>query len=316
VTGLFGIAVLGACAAAGEPQVCDVNADCASLVCRPDGTCAPIPDGGDDTGVGADVSPMGDATADADLDGGIGSDGAIPDAALPGCTPNHDGIIARAEVPLMAGLRATFRAATDVTVSTAGEDLGDGRRRWDLSGDLSGDHAVLVETLAPDAYWFAEDFPEASYVSRLTESEDLLGVFQITPSELALLGVVSPEDGFTATNVSHDPPVSTLRFPLERGDSWAIDARVSGMNLGVVAFWDEAYSVDVDAEGELVAPFGTFEVLRVAVVLERTVGLLTTTTRSFLFVSECFGTVATITSQQDERRAEFTEAAEVRRLAP
>ena len=56
--------------------------------------------------------------------------------------------------------------------------------------------------------------------------------------------------------------------------------------------------------------------LRVRVTLVRTVGVIPTTTRSFLFVSECFGTVASITSGDGESRAEFTRAAEVRRLAP
>ena len=60
----------------------------------------------------------------------------------------------------------------------------------------------------------------------------------------------------------------------------------------------------------------TFEVLRVRTELERTVGLLTTTVRTFAFVSECFGTVATVTSEDDEDQVEFSRAAEVRRLAP
>jgi hypothetical protein len=38
--------------------------------------------------------------------------------------------------------------------------------------------------------------------------------------------------------------------------------------------------------------------------------------RSFLFVAECFGTVATITSQDNETNEQFDQASEVRRLAP
>jgi hypothetical protein len=43
-------------------------------------------------------------------------------------------------------------------------------------------------------------------------------------------------------------------------------------------------------------------------------GFSTTTQITYSFVSECFGTVATIRSEENESDAEFTEAAEVRRL--
>ncbi len=310
--------VLAGCGDSTDGRVCSVNADCASMLCLADGTCAPI---GTDSGT-SDSATMEDGAmpdggdADSAADSATPTDGSMGDSSIPGCSANHDGVITRDEVPLMAGLRANFRTANDVTVSTAGDNIGGGRRRWDLSGDLDGDHAVLVETLDPSGYWFAGDFPEASYVSRLNDTDDLLGVFQITPSELALLGVASPDDSLTATNVSHDPPVTTLAFPLSAGATWDTSATVSGTNLGLIAAWTEDYTSEVDAEGELITPFGTFEVLRVKVVLERTVGLLVTTVRTFLFVSECFGTVAAITSQDNERRAEFTTAAEVRRLAP
>jgi hypothetical protein len=281
--------------------------------CLPTGTCAPLDtDAGDgDDGGHVDAGPAdGGGTADATAADGGRIDGGIT------CAPNRDGVIERAEVPIAAGLRATFRVAADVTVDTAGAPIAGGRRRWDLSVALDGDHDVLVETRAPSG-WYATDFPEADYVVRLNDTDELLGVFQITPSELALLGVVSPDSGVGATNVSHDPPVTTLRFPLEAGAAWTTDALVSGTSLGIPgSFWSEDYASEIDAEGELVTPFGTFEVLRVRVTLTRTVGLVVTTVRSFLFVSECFGTVATITSNDGERREEFTAAAEVRRLAP
>ena len=48
--------------------------------------------------------------------------------------------------------------------------------------------------------------------------------------------------------------------------------------------------------------------------LTRDVGVLRTTTRQFLFVAECFGTVATVISQENETEIEFSRAAELRRL--
>jgi hypothetical protein len=37
---------------------------------------------------------------------------------------------------------------------------------------------------------------------------------------------------------------------------------------------------------------------------------------SHAFVTECYGTVATVNSQDNETTVDFTDAAEVRRIAP
>ena len=306
--------VFAAGCAGGDDRICNADADCASAICNPDGTCEPPADagpgdgggGGGDTGPGADGGPAHDAPS-ADSGG---------DAGAVGCAPNHDGVIERLEVPLRAGLRATFRATTGATVSTAGEPLTGGMRRWDFSTALPGDHDVLIELAPLDGQWFAADFPGASYWSRLSEREELLGVFELGASEILLRGVVSPEAGLTRTSVEHDPPVTVLHFPLQMGARWSTNATVSGLSLGFFATWTERYEQEVDARGELLTPFGTFPVLRVRITLTRVVGLLTTVVRSFAFVSECFGTVATVVSDDNESRVEFTSAAEIRRLAP
>ena len=305
--------LLAAGCAGGEDRVCNSDADCASGMCRADGTCASVP--------GVDAGAARDATARDDgavaTDAGARSDGGgMRDAAIPGCVPNRDGVIERIEVPLEAGLRATFRVATDATFDTSGDVQPDGSRTWDLSVELAGERDVLVETLGTDGFWFASDFPGASYATELSVREDLLGVFDIGADELSLLGVASPDDGVARTNVSHDPPVRTLVFPLREGDRWSTDATVSGVASGVFATWNEEYESVVDARGELITPFGTFPVLRVRVVLTRAVGFATTVIRTFAFVSECFGTVATVTSRDNESREEFAEVAELRRLAP
>lgn len=50
--------------------------------------------------------------------------------------------------------------------------------------------------------------------------------------------------------------------------------------------------------------------------LVRTVGIVRTTIVSFAFVSECFGTIATLTGRDNDDGAELDELAELRRLAP
>jgi hypothetical protein len=305
---------LVACAASGGATRCVVGADCASGVCRADGTCLPVTD---DAGVPVE--------RDASSDAGVPSDdGAMPDAPIGvdagpgGCAPNHDGTITRSEVPIRAGLRATFRTATDAMVDLTGEVQGDGSRRWSLVGPFAGDRDVLVELRDPSEEWFADDFPGATYMTELTSESDLLGVFEVTGDALLLRGVASPESGFTETRLLNEPAIGTLRFPLAEGERWTEEVDVSGRALGVVTVYDETYESIVDAEGELETPFGTFEVLRVRTELTRTNGFGVTLSRvrTYAFVSECFGTVAVVRSGESESATERFVAAEVRRLAP
>ena len=301
------------CAASGTPQ-CEVGADCPSGACRADGVCVPVDDAGTQRTDGA-AADSGTTMADG------GAVDATADAEIPIdggglCVPSRDGIIQREEVPLRAGLRATFRVATDVDFDTAGEAIGGERRRWDMTGPFAGEEDVLVDTRDPSGAWYAADFPGATYATELAAGTDLLGVFAVTPTALELMGVVSPDEGFDVTNLENDPAVPALRFPLELGDSWSTETDVSGFASGVASFYGERYVSEVDRAGELITPFGTFEVLRVRTELTRTVGLLTTRIVSFAFVSECFGTVATVRGGDDDTGSELSAVAELRRLVP
>ena len=287
---------------------CSLGADCASGACRSDGTCAP-PSGGNDGGDLGDGAPSGDG-------GSVGNDASTADAPVTGCQPNKDGVITREETPLAAGLRATYRVATDVPVSTAGTTNPDGTHHWDLSGALAGDHTLVIETVAPAGRWFAADFAGASYTVRLSDAADLLGVFELTPSALLLRGVVSPSDTPTRTKVTYSPAASTLTFPMQKGSTWSTSSTVSGQAAGFATYYTEATTYLIDASGDLVTPLGTYSVLRIKATLTRTVGFLATTVRTFAFVGECAGTVARIISKDNESQEEFTTASEVQRTAP
>lgn len=293
------------CSSSPEPQ-CRVGADCASGICISDGTCAPVQPPGQDAD--ADAEPEETSTGD------DAEPEAEADANPTSCSPNHDGVITREEVPLKPGLHATFAIAANAPVDTAGSQSG-GVTTWDLSASLAGDHLSLIELQAIDSAWFAAKFPTASYASRLSDAETLLGVFQITDSELLLLGVVSPEGGATRTELAYDPPVVTLKFPIESGATWSTTSTVKGVAMGVLSNYTEKYESQVDASGDLKTPYGTFEVQRIRTVLTRTVAMVPTTIRTFLFATECFGTVAAITSKNNEQQVEFTTAAEVKRLS-
>ncbi len=321
---LAGALIVGLAAGCGadESAACRVGADCASGVCAGDGTCVD-PDATDaatqldgQTDVdGApettDATPGDGATHGVDTGSGDGTADIEPGL----CVPVDDDMISRAEVPLRAGLYATFRIATEVAVDLFGTPDGDGRR-WDFAGALDGDADVRVDLGAITGQWFATDFPGATYTARLSTGEDYLGVFELTDSALLLRGVVSPDGGLFATKLTYDPAVEVLRFPLALGDTWTTDTTATGTTLGVPSFVTETYASEVDAEGTLVTPFGTFSVLRVRTTLTRTVGLLVTTTRQMAFVSPCFGSVALVVSEAGETEDEFETAAEIRRLAP
>ena len=304
----------GACSGS-DAVACHSGADCASGACTAQGQCVPVgASGGPASGSGDDAGSLAETGASTDRD--AASSAAGDGAATGACAPNHDGVIDRAEVPLAAGLRATFRTARDVDVDTAGKKMTDGTRRWDWSGALAGDHDLLIETIDPAGQWFSADFAGATYVARLSDSSDLLGVFQLDASSLSLRGVVSPTSGVSQTKVTDAPAVASLAFPLQAGKSWTSHATVSGQASGVYAYYTEDYASSVDATGELATPLGSFQVLRVATTLTRTVGGFPTTTRSFAFVSECYGVVAHVVSNDNETQAEFTHAAEIQRIAP
>jgi len=98
--------------------------------------------------------------------------------------------------------------------------------------------------------------------------------------------------------------------------TWTSDTSVSGVAEGIPVAYSEKYESVVDAKGKLKTPLGTFDVLRVRVLLTRTVGFAVTKVRTFAFVTECYGTIATVTSDDNEGDIEFTHALEIRRIAP
>lgn len=309
-TGL-GLAAFLACGT-GSDRECRVGADCASGACSPDGLC-----------MGGDLQPDGSAgEADAaghDAEAGVQTDAGVDGGPLKGCVPNKDGIITREENPIAAGLRANYRVAQNESVSTAGTPDLDGKRIWDFSTALASDTTVIVETQPLDGKWYAADYPSATYVAKLSQNEDALGVFEATPAALLLLGVVSSADGLTKTILEHDPKVSTLTYPLKLDAAWTTSANVTGYYKGILysfTNYTEKYESSVDAAGTLKTPLGSFEVLRVNTLLTRSINFFPTKIRTMSFVTECYGTIATVVSKDNDSTVEFTNAAEIRRIAP
>ena len=277
----------------GSEQACAKDTDCASGFCKADGTCGP-----------------------AETDAGAGDDGTT-DGQTAVCVPNHDGVITLAELPFAAGRMGKFRIATNATWDTSGVAMMGGARRWDLSGALANDQDRDLALAAPSGTWWAPTFPNATYSTQLVSSSDLRGVFQLGSTNLNLLGVVSPDGGTYKTELEYDAPAQILEVPLQAGATWSSSSTVSGYAQGAIVAYAEAYDSRVDRFGTMVTPYGEFPVLRVVTDLTRTAGFTTLATkRTFTWVAECFGPVATASSQDFETDDEFTDIAEVRRLAP
>ncbi len=305
------------CSSAGADDECRTGADCPSGACH-NGACVPD-DSTTDGGAAGGPAPGG--AGQGGTDGGGGSSvqgGAGGGGNSNSCVPNDDGTIAQSEIPLKAGLSAKFLVSLDATVSTAGTDQPDGSRIWDFSTTSPSDETTLIDMQSLTGKWFESLFPGADYAARLSSTEELLGVFEIATDALLLRGVVSPDDGLLRTELVYDPPATVLAFPLQEGKSWQSSSKVTGWVSGVhtTPFYTEDYTYQVDAHGVAKTPFGDFNVLRTRVLLERTINFIPSTIRSYLFTTECFGTVATATSQKNEPNLEFNDIAELRRLTP
>ncbi|MGE0785952.1 MAG: hypothetical protein AB7S26_09710 [Sandaracinaceae bacterium] len=291
------------CDAGPGPVRCTVGADCASGICLPDHTCAAPQD--------RDAGPRTDAGS---LPDGSATDAGAFDGGSSGlCRPNGDGVITREEAPFGPNLMARYVTALDVGVDSAGSTVG-GTRTWDYAGSLPGDRNLDLDTGEIAGRWFADRYPGADYVVRLSGESELLGVFRTTATSLELLGVVSPTDGVTRTQLTYAPAVKVLVFPLQAGARWTSDVRVTGFAEGLAVNYGEVYENEVDAAGEVITPYAPFDALRVRVTLTRDLTFSRVTVRQLLFVTECFGTIATLVSEEGETQVEFDRAAEIRRL--
>ena len=318
--------VIGGCAAGDE---CRFGAECASGMCTPGGTCVPVGDRDAGDAPGVDGGPItgtdaGPATGDDGgmmtlVDGGAMDDagapdgGAMDDAGPMACHDGDDRLTAD-ELPFPLGESLVRVVATGASVDTTGTTRMDGTRQWDFEGPYAGDANRTFVRRDPSGQWFASSFPGATYVLELSAEDDLLGVFEATSDAVRLLGVVSPTDGLTRTELTYDPPVSVWRFPLEEGASWDETSTVSGLASGVTSVYSERWRVSVDARGTAGTPAGVRDVWRVNTRITRTVGVSVTELRRHAYVEPCVGSVAQIFATGSA--AEPTSASEIWRMAP
>ena len=348
-----GLSISAAACADSAAPACRSDSECASGTCLPSGSCAAMAadasarfgqDGGllasgdgssaadssketsaSDTGKAADSegtdlqatevakdAPIAPADAVAVETQAI--DSQTSDAAPTLCVPNHDGVVAWSELPLAAGLSVPYHVAQNVTVDLVPKTV-DGKPTWDFT-TLTNGKAIQLTTLDPKTYWFSKYYPTATYAVQVTESSPLLGIFRLTDKALELLAVASPADSLFATRITYDPPAVMLQLPLTGTAKWSTKSSVSGQLDGVIALWSETTELNAVGAGQVVTPLGAFPVLAIQGRVDKQIGLMTTTYRSYAFVTECYGVVAKVDSKANETQPVFSQAAEARRIGP
>ncbi|MDY0002743.1 MAG: hypothetical protein RBU30_15710 [Polyangia bacterium] len=268
-----------------------------------------------------------EATKDAGSDGG-GQDSGLPDAGSPdgslpdgghpdagGCQYVDDGVINRQELVIEVGLGATYRVnqTSPVAVDLVGQMSG-GEPLWDFTSSTSPDRSVVDELLPVAGTWFASDFPDATYSALIDESTGTLGVYRVTPDAVSMLGIVSQEENKTI--LTYDPPVDLMRFPIELGDSYIVETTSSGYYNWTMTTLEETYELTVDARGRVVVPAGSFHALRLRTDFTQHIPytMIWVERIIYVWVTECFGVVARVRSEDDETEPLFTSAAELRRM--
>ena len=112
--------------------------------------------------------------------------------------------------------------------------------------------------------------------------------------------------------------VDVLRFPLELGKTWQVSSTGTGFVNFTPLSTSNTYRFLVDGRGDVWTPAARFPSLRLRMDLEQTIPLtlFRRTVRAFVFLSECWGTVARVTGVDNDTSTELTRASEWRRLAP
>jgi hypothetical protein len=234
-----------------------------------------------------------------------------PVPQLPSCTPNRDGVIDAAELPIALGATLAYYAGANRTVDLAGAVV-------DLSQERPDDTVVALGPVALGEQWYAASFPTGAFV--VDAGSGLDGIYHQDDRALWLDGTAS-HDAMPAagkTLIRYPDPIALLRFPLADGAAYSTTAMIDATIDGLPFIGADKVDVDVTAGERLDVPYVEFSpVLRVRTHVTRTpsTGTPIVGKRTTLFMFECFGEVARAESKQDETAADFTTAVYLRRFA-
>jgi hypothetical protein len=280
-------------------SVC-VNGTCRMLAGAPDLAMMQLSDGG----ALPDLTPPSSPPTDAAL---------ALDALAASCSFNSDGVIQRSEAPILIGLGALYAvnpAGSTVPVNNTPTASG-----WDFSAAVANEAKVFDQILSPSGQWWSADFPTATYAEKLEDGQSILGVYLATADSIELLGLVSEQSGFQETELKYTTAIPVLKFPIAVNDHYTAESDISGLVNGIAFAGNDSYDITVDKRANTKVPAGTFDTLRLRINYKETVGFVDTTRVTYLHMTECYGAIARVRSQDNEPSNDFTQAAEYRRLA-
>ncbi len=242
-----------------------------------------------------------------------------PDAAPLSCVPNLDAKIEHTELQPAIGTPVQYLISPfgkDRPVDLVGK-LEGGRRVWSFGTDFQDDQVLEIVASTPTGKWYAPSFPTGEFVT--PSDAGLESVYRHDEQGIWLLGLASakesPPEGKTL--LVYEQGVIVLKFPLEPGAKWVTTGTITNATIrGLPYAGKDLYEIEDDGVGKLVLRDFTFEQvhrLRTKVTLSPAAGA-TATRRQVQFFGECFGEVTRATSKDGEPNADFTVAAELRRL--
>lgn len=268
-------------------------------------------------GLGAALGACGDNVTPPSAKGNYV--GAAP-APLP-CVPNLDGQIDGNELQPIIGATAGYLVADPVkdrTVDLVGGQR-DGKTFWTFNQDYSDDRVARIGASPLAGKWYADRFSNLTdaFVTPLDLNGVNEGIYTNDGNTFSLHGIASAQDGPNHTILPYATPITLYRFPLKPGLTYTTSGDVkNGEFNGLPYAGRDTYEVTVVGAGELtLEDLVAKQALRVnlKVTVSPAAGIVTVTRQSqYLF--ECIGELVRATSHAGEENADFTNAAELRRL--
>jgi hypothetical protein len=241
------------------------------------------------------------------------------------CIQDNDGVLEASEMPVALGAAPSYvvnAAGTQADVAVDGAVGSDGVRVWDFTQGPTDQSAVLFVD-PPEGWWFAEHFPQASFVSPLSAQDpSILAAYLADEAGVHLLGIASsqPDPPQGRTLLVYDAPVDVLRFPMQVGTSYTVTSSFHDATLaGIPNAGQETYTVTGDAIGTVKLPVFTVKnALRIRIDVKQKFVISTSPdpipSIQYLYVHECVGELARVMSPLGETNPHFKKAKEFRRL--
>ncbi|MGO8999906.1 MAG: hypothetical protein ACLQVI_41800 [Polyangiaceae bacterium] len=240
------------------------------------------------------------------------------------CVPNLDGTITAAELQEVNGIPVKYLISESPEGMTSNVDLdgtvdSTGQLVWDWGTSYATDSIIQIHAAPLSGQWFAASFPGGTFVTPFDAGGTLQAIYHEDANAIWLHGLASTEENPPngKTLYAYSDPIQVTEFPLSVGSSWTVTGTVvNGTLEGLPYASQDTYEISDDATGELILPDLTFTQvhrIRSKVTIDPAAGE-TVVTYQTSFYFECFGEVARATGQSNGTTADFTTAAEVRRL--